>query len=120
MDPLAAWAFRAHFANLPDPRGDRCKRHPLLDVVTIALCAVICGADSWVEVEQFGTAKQAWLRTFLALPHGTPAHDTCGRVFAALDPTAFRGSVPRLGAVPGNRDGRTGGGDRWQDAAPQP
>ena len=89
MDPLAACAFRAHFADLPDPRVDRCKRHALLDVVTIALCAVICGADSWVEVEQFGTAKQAWLRTFLALPNGIPSHDTFGRVFAALDPTAF-------------------------------
>ena len=89
MDPLAACAFRAHFADLPDPRVDRCKRHGLLNVVTIALCAVICGADSWVEVEQFGLAKQAWLRTFLALPNGIPSHDTFGRVFAALDPAAF-------------------------------
>jgi len=89
VDPLAACAFRAHFADLPDPRVDRCKRHALLDVVTIALCAVICGADSWVEVEQFGTAKLGWLRTFLALPNGIPSHDTFGRVFAALDPTAF-------------------------------
>jgi predicted transposase YbfD/YdcC len=89
MDPLAGCAIRTHFAALPDPRVDRTKRHGLLDIVAIALCAVICGADSWVEVERFGHAKRDWLRTFLALPHGVPSHDTFGRVFAALDPTAF-------------------------------
>lgn len=89
MDPLAGCAFRAHFGNLPDPRVDRCKRHGLLDVITIALCAVICGADTWVDVAEFGRSKESWLRTFLALPNGIPSHDTFGRVFAALDPTAF-------------------------------
>jgi predicted transposase YbfD/YdcC len=89
VDPFAGCAFRAHFADLPDPRIDRCKRHRLLDVVTIALCAVICGADTWVDVAEFGRSKAAWLHTFLALPHGIPSHDTFGRVFAALDPTAF-------------------------------
>jgi predicted transposase YbfD/YdcC len=79
----------AHFASLPDPRIDRTKRHALLDIVTIALCAVICGADSWVDVELFGHAKLAWLRTFLALPNGIPSHDTFGRVFARLDPARF-------------------------------
>lgn len=78
-----------HFADLPDPRLDRTKRHSLLDIVTIALCAVICGADSWVDVEVFGRAKEAWLRTFLALPNGIPSHDTFGRVFARLDPQQF-------------------------------
>ena len=89
MDPLAGCAFRSHFGDLPDPRIDRCKRHQLLDVVTIALCAVLCGADTWVAVAEFGRSKEAWLRTFLALPNGIPSHDTFGRVFAALDPTAF-------------------------------
>ena len=89
MDPLAGCAFREHFARLPDPRIERCKRHELLDVVTIALCAVIRGADTWVDVAEFGRSKAAWLRTFLALPHGIPSHDTFGRVFAALDPAAF-------------------------------
>lgn len=89
MDPLAGCGIRTHFADLPDPRVDRTKRHALLDIVAIALCAVICGADSWVEVARFGQAKREWLRTFLALPHGIPSHDTFGRVFAALDPTAF-------------------------------
>ena len=89
MDPLAGSAIRTHFADLPDPRVERTKRHALLDVVTIALCAVICGADSWVEVERFGQAKAGWLRRFLPLPNGIPSHDTFGRVFAALDPAAF-------------------------------
>lgn len=79
----------AHFAHLEDPRISPATRHQLLDIVAIALCAVICGADTWVEVEAFGRAKEAWLRTFLALPHGIPAHDTFGRVFAALDPEQF-------------------------------
>lgn len=78
-----------HFATLDDPRIDRTKRHALLDIVAIALCGVLCGADSWVEIEQFGQAKLAWLRTFLRVPHGIPSHDTFGRVFAALDPVQF-------------------------------
>jgi predicted transposase YbfD/YdcC len=89
VDPLAGCAFAEHFAALPDPRIDRCKRHQLLDVVTVAVCAVICGANTWVGVAEFGQSKQAWLRTFLALPNGIPSHDTFGRVFAALDPVAF-------------------------------
>jgi predicted transposase YbfD/YdcC len=89
VDPLADCAFRTHFAALPDPRVDRCKRHTLGDVVAIALCAVLCGADTWVDVAEFGRSKAAWLRTFLDLPNGIPSHDTFGRVFAALDPTAF-------------------------------
>ncbi len=80
----------AHFAPLTDPRADRGQDHLLVDVVTIALCAVLCGADGWVGVETFGRAKEAWLRTFLALPGGIPSHDTFGRVFARLDPAEFR------------------------------
>ena len=89
MDPSAGASLRAHFAALPDPRVDRTKRHALLDVVTIAVGAVLCGADTWVDVETWGKAKLAWLRTWLDLPHGIPSHDTFGRVFAALDPAAF-------------------------------
>jgi predicted transposase YbfD/YdcC len=79
----------AHFHDLDDPRVSPATRHQLLDIVAIAVCAVLCGADTWVEVEAFGRAKEPWLRTFLALPHGIPSHDTFGRVFAALDPDQF-------------------------------
>jgi predicted transposase YbfD/YdcC len=79
-----------HFAALTDPRADRGQEHRLVDIVTIALCAVLCGADDWVAVETFGRAKEGWLRAFLALPGGIPSHDTFGRVFARLDPEEFR------------------------------
>lgn len=79
-----------HFARLPDPRVDRTKRHLLLDIVVIAVCAVICGADTWVDIEAYGRAKYEWLKRFLPLPHGIPSHDTFARVFARLKPEAFR------------------------------
>jgi predicted transposase YbfD/YdcC len=81
-----------HFADIVDPRVNRTKRHLLLDIIVIAICGVICGADGWVAVETFGKAKEAWLRTFLELSHGIPSHDTFGRVFARLDPEAFQRS----------------------------
>jgi predicted transposase YbfD/YdcC len=81
--------IRDCFEQVQDPRVDRGKRHQLLDIITIALCGVICGADSWVEIEEFGQAKLKWLRTFLELPNGIPSHDTFGRVFSALDPQQF-------------------------------
>lgn len=84
-----------HFADLPDPRVDRTKKHALGDILVIALCATIAGADSWEEVERFGRAKEAWLRTFLDLPNGIPSHDTFYRVFARLDPGRFAGAVAR-------------------------
>lgn len=77
------------FADLPDPRIDRCKRHDLDEILTIALCAVICGADSFVEMERFGHAKLPWLHRLFPTFTGVPSHDTFGRVFAALDPAAF-------------------------------
>ncbi len=79
-----------HFATLPDPRVERTKDHHLLDILTIALCAIISGADEWVAMEAYGNAKRAWFDTFLTLPSGIPSHDTFGRVFAALDPDQFR------------------------------
>lgn len=88
LSPVSS--IHAHVACVPDPRLDRTKHHQLLDIVTIALCAIIAGADSWVECEVFGNAKRDWLRTFLPLPNGIPSHDTCGRLFAALDPAQFQ------------------------------
>ncbi len=78
-----------HFSVIPDPRVDRTKLHKLEDILVIVLCAVICGAETWVDIVDFAKAKEAWLRTFLELPHGIPSHDTFGRVFAALDVRAF-------------------------------
>lgn len=82
-------SLAAHFAELPDPRVRRTRRHALVDILVITVCAVICGADDWVAIARFGRAKRQWFRQFLALPHGIPSHDTFGRVFAALDPQAF-------------------------------
>jgi predicted transposase YbfD/YdcC len=82
-------SFMLHFSRLPDPRGDRGRRHKLVDVLAIAVLAVLCGAEHWTEMEEFGHAKEEWLRTFLELPNGIPSHDTFGEVFAALSPEAF-------------------------------
>jgi len=79
-----------HFAALVDPRVERTKRHPLLSIVAIAICAVVIGAETWDEIAEFGTVKEAWFAQFLDLPHGIPSHDTFNRVFAALDPRQFR------------------------------
>jgi predicted transposase YbfD/YdcC len=79
-----------HLAELTDPRTDRTRLHDLLDIVAIAICAVTAGADSWDDIEDFGHAKHAWLKTFLALPNGIPSHDTFRRVFERLDPEEFQ------------------------------
>jgi predicted transposase YbfD/YdcC len=78
-----------HFVDLEDPRVERTKHHKLMDILGIALCATLCGADTFVAMEQFGLAKIDWLKTFLELPNGIPSHDTIGRVFALLDPETF-------------------------------
>lgn len=80
-----------YFARLKDPRSDLGKRHLLLDIVVIAICAVISGADDWADVELFGRSKETWLRTLLQLPHGIPSEDTVRRVFRFLDPKALEG-----------------------------
>jgi predicted transposase YbfD/YdcC len=79
-----------HFAELTDPRIDRSKLHDLLDIVAIAICAVVAGAESWDDIEDFGHAKHDWLKAFLALPNGIPSHDTFRRLFERLDPDQFQ------------------------------
>ena len=76
----------AYFENIDDPRRDEGKRHPLISIIVLALCAVICHADTWPEVEEFAQTKEEWFRQFLELPHGIPSHDTFRRVFLLLDP----------------------------------
>jgi predicted transposase YbfD/YdcC len=77
------------FSTLKDPRIQLKTRHRLIDIIVITLCAVICGADDWVDVADYGRAKKKWLKTFLKLPHGIPSHDTFGRVFSLLNPEEF-------------------------------
>ena len=79
------------FADLRDPRINRTRRHSLVDILAITLCAVICGAENWVEVADWGDAKQEWLRTWLELPNGIPTHDTFGRI----DPERFEAGFLR-------------------------
>lgn len=81
--------IRDRFAGVTDPRVERTKRHKLLDMIVIALCGAIAGADGWADVERFGKAKLDWFRRFLELPHGPASHDTFGRVFTQLDTDEF-------------------------------
>jgi predicted transposase YbfD/YdcC len=78
-----------HFGVIEDIRDEKKRRHLLIEMLVIAITAVICGANGWVQVEEFGKAREAWFRTFLQLPHGIPSHDTFGRVFALLSPEVF-------------------------------
>lgn len=81
-----------HFSNIGDERRGQGKRHQLLDVISIAICAIIAGAEGWTDMELFGQTKEAWFREFLELPHGIPSDDTFRRVFAAIDPEKFQQS----------------------------
>lgn len=81
-----------HFGELEDPRRTYLNDHPLINILTITLCAVVAGAEGWTDVENFGKQKQAWLSQYLDLENGIPSHDTLGRVFARLDPRSFRQS----------------------------
>lgn len=79
-----------HFAEMPDPRVERTRQHPLVNVVVIALCAVLAEADSFYDIAEFGRIKKDWLARFLDLENGIPSHDTFGRVLARLDPMHFQ------------------------------
>lgn len=89
MDVDAARPMLRHFDDLEDPRMERTRLHSLDDILFITLCAVLCGANGWIEVQVYGEAQRSWLKTVLLLPNGIPSHDTFGRVFGLLDPEAF-------------------------------
>ena len=80
----------AHFTAVADPRAENVS-HKLADILVIAICAVISGADSFVEIEQYAQGKRAWLERFLELENGIPSHDTFRRVFMLLDAEAWQG-----------------------------
>src|SRR5215204_5900012 len=92
MSKASGGSIIEHFAQVKDPRVERTKLHPLINIFVITLCGVICGADDWVAIEEYGQSKQAWLGQFLDLCNGIPSHDTFGRVFALLDPSEVQES----------------------------
>jgi len=92
MEEKAIGRITEHFAKVHDPRIGNATRHKLSDILVIAVCAVICGADGWSDVALFGKSKLAWFQTFLELPHGIPSHDTFGRVFGQINPQEFQHS----------------------------
>jgi hypothetical protein len=78
-----------YFSTIEDPRVERTRKHELSDILSIAICAIICGADGWTQVEEFAQCKEEWFKSFLSLPNGIPSHDTFGRVFSSLKPDSF-------------------------------
>lgn len=115
MSQVADASILTHFSSLPDPRDNRGKEHLLQDILVIAICAVISGAEGWEDIAEYGRAKKSWLNTFLALPHGIPSADTLARIFARLDPEQFQNCFmswvktigTRLEAEIINLDGKT-------------
>src|SRR5262245_6191297 len=90
MEKPSRVALLDHFATLPDPRIERHRWHKLGDILVIAVCAVLCGAESYPAIEDFGREREEWLRQFLELPEGIPSHDTFNRVWRLLDPVEFQ------------------------------
>jgi predicted transposase YbfD/YdcC len=88
--PSQASSISEHFSGVSDPRSGDNVWHPLINIMTIAICGAICGADNWVDMEMFGIAKQDWFASFLDLKQGIPSHDTFGRVFRRLNPDEFQ------------------------------
>ena len=81
--------FVDFFATMPDPRLDRKKQHALIDIFFLTVCAMLTGAESFIEIEQFGNVRVDWLRRFVPLENGIPSHDTIGRFFSRIDPKEF-------------------------------
>ena len=89
MDENKSDSLVGYLSVIPDPRIERSRRHNLIDILVVAVCAVICGAESWTDIEDFGHSKEIWLKEFLELPSGIPSHDTFRRIFLILDPEVF-------------------------------
>lgn len=89
MPETTSASIAHHFAQIEDPRLERRKLHRLDDILTLSICASICGADGFSAIEEFGLAKEDWLRGFLDLPNGIPSHDTIGRLFALIETQQF-------------------------------
>ena len=78
------------FSIIPDPRIDRTKHHKLMDILVVSICAIICGANNFVAIENFGKVREDWFKTFLDLKGGIPSHDTISRVFSLIDPKVLQ------------------------------
>ena len=85
-------SIEEHFCDIKDIRIERGKKHKLIDIITISICAVVCGADGWTEIEMYALARKEWLDKFLELPNGIPSHDTFARVFSQINPDEFNKS----------------------------
>jgi hypothetical protein len=120
----AKLSIAEHFADIPDPRREHGRLHPIGDIFALALCAVIAGANSWEQVEAFGQAKFDWLKGRLRLPNGVPSHDTIRRVFCLVRPCHFEScfvawmnaTCEATGLTPIHIDGKTLRGSRRRGA----
>ncbi|PKO07487.1 MAG: ISAs1 family transposase [Chloroflexi bacterium HGW-Chloroflexi-3] len=93
MEERKTAGIEKHFSNIEDPRVERTKLHKLADIMVIAICGVIAGADDWKDIEEFGKARKEWFQTILEMPNGIPSHDTFNRLFARIEPEQFQMSI---------------------------
>ncbi len=89
--PMHEKSIDEFFAKIEDPRHHN-KCHKLIDVIIIAICGVVAGADTYEQIENFGKQRKRWLSKFLELPYEIPSHDTFGRIFERMNPQEFQGS----------------------------
>ncbi len=88
-----------HFSELEDPRIERTKRHKLIDIITITICAVICHADGWTDIELYGKSKYKWFKKFQERTNGIPSHDTFSRVFSLRVSRAVTAMFSQMGRI---------------------
>ncbi len=89
VEKIKPAVLKDYLEALEDPRIDRTKKHALIDILIIAICAAICGAKTWIDIQDFGESKKEWFASFLDLKHGIPSHDTFRRLFILLNPEKF-------------------------------